>query len=118
MAERPSYGYEIAESLEGLLGEGRVNFGNLYRLLRSLEAERLVGSSCNGELPRPLKRTCELTGEGAAMLGAWAASLGVGVKTIEALLQRYDAVVSAPRRSREENNHDNDPARLRPARAG
>jgi DNA-binding PadR family transcriptional regulator len=92
LAERPSHGYEIAESLEGLLNEGRVDFGNLYRLLRSLEAEGLVSSSCNDDVPRPLKRTYELTGEGAALLSAWAASLRAGVQRINALLQRHDAI--------------------------
>lgn len=92
LAERPSHGYEVAESLEGLLDEGRVDFGNLYRLLRSLEVEGLVRSSWNDEVPGPLKRTYELTGEGAALLGAWATSLRAGVQRIETLLQRYDAV--------------------------
>jgi PadR family transcriptional regulator PadR len=92
LAERPSHGYEIAESLESLLNEGRVDFGNLYRLLRSLEAEGLVSSSCNDDVPRPLKRTYQLTGEGAALLSAWAASLRTGVQRINALLQRHDAI--------------------------
>jgi PadR family transcriptional regulator, regulatory protein PadR len=92
LAERPSHGYEIAESLESLLKEGRVDFGNLYRLLRSLETEGLVSSSWNNEVPRPLKRTYELTGEGAALLGAWAASLQAAVRRIDALLQRHNAI--------------------------
>ena len=92
LAEGPSHGYELAESLEGLLEEGRVDFGNLYRLLRSLEAEGLVGSSWNDSLPGPLKRTYELTGEGAALLGAWAASLRAAAQRIDAVLQRYDAI--------------------------
>lgn len=93
LAERPSHGYGIAESLEDLLKEGRVDFGNLYRLLRSLEAEGLVSSSWNDEeAPGPLKRTYELTGEGAALLGAWATSLRAQVERIAALLQRYDAI--------------------------
>jgi PadR family transcriptional regulator PadR len=91
LAERPSHGYELADSLEGLLKEGKVDFGNLYRLLRSLEAEDLVRSSWSDEVPGPLKRTYELTREGAALLDAWAGSLRAGVERIEALLQRYDA---------------------------
>ena len=94
LAERPSHGYEIAESLEGLLEEGRVDFGNLYRLLRSLEAEGLVSSSWNDELTGPLKRTYELTSEGAALLGAWAASLRAAAQRIDAVLQRYDAIAT------------------------
>jgi PadR family transcriptional regulator, regulatory protein PadR len=59
--------------------------------LRSLEAEDLVRSSWSDDVPGPLKRTYELTGEGAALLDAWAGSLRAGVERIEALLQRYDA---------------------------
>jgi DNA-binding PadR family transcriptional regulator len=94
LAERPSHGYEVAESLEGLLDEGRVDFGNLYRLLRSLEAEGLVSSSWNDEVPGPLKRTYELTPEGAALLEAWAASLRTAMGRIDALLQRHDVITS------------------------
>jgi DNA-binding PadR family transcriptional regulator len=94
LAERPSHGYEIAELLEDVLKEGRVDFGNLYRLLRSLEAEGLVSSSWNEEVPRPLKRTYELTSEGAALLDAWAASLQAAIGRIDALLQRYDATAN------------------------
>lgn len=92
LAERPSHGYEVAESLEDLLGEGRVDFGNLYRLLRSLEAEDLVSSAWNDELPGPLKRTYDLTAEGAALLEAWAASLRGARQRIDALLQRHEAI--------------------------
>lgn len=92
LAERPSHGYEVAESLEGLLDEGRVDFGNLYRLLRSLEAEGLVSSSWNDEVQGPLKRTYELTAEGAALLEAWAASLRAAMERIDALLQRHDVI--------------------------
>ncbi len=92
LAEGPSHGYELAEALEGLLDEGRVDFGNLYRLLRSLEGEGLVTSSWSEEAPGPLKRIYELTGEGAALLGAWAASLRSGQVRITALLERYEAI--------------------------
>jgi PadR family transcriptional regulator PadR len=92
LAEGPSHGYELADALEELLGEGRVDFGNLYRLLRSLEGEGLVASSWSEDAPGPLKRTYELTGEGAALLGTWSASLRSGQERIAALLERYEAV--------------------------
>jgi hypothetical protein len=56
LAEGPSHGYELADALEELLEEGRVDFGNLYRLLRSLEGEGLVASSWSEDTPGPLKR--------------------------------------------------------------
>ena len=45
LAEGRSHGYQLADHLEELLDEGRVDFGNLYRLLRALEEEGLVAST-------------------------------------------------------------------------
>jgi DNA-binding PadR family transcriptional regulator len=92
LAERPSHGYELADALEGLLQEGRVDFGNLYRLLRSLEGEGLVASSWSDDAPGPLKRTYELTEEGAALLGAWTESLRASQERIGAFLRRHEDV--------------------------
>ena len=44
LRERPLHGYELIERLPEVVGEGRVDVGNLYRLLRALEAEGLVSS--------------------------------------------------------------------------
>ncbi len=92
LAEGPSHGYQLAEELEGLAGEGRVDFGNLYRLLRSLEGDGLVTSSWGDVAPGPLKRTYDLTEEGRVLLDAWAASLVAGQARIRALLERYQAL--------------------------
>ncbi|MHB1504756.1 MAG: PadR family transcriptional regulator [Acidimicrobiales bacterium] len=90
LSEGSNHGYELAEQVESLLGEGRVDLGNLYRLLRSLEAEGLVRSTWSDDLPGPLKRTYELTDEGRALLDAWAESLRAGQQRISTFLQRYD----------------------------
>ena len=100
LAEGPSHGYDLADALEGLLEEGRVDFGNLYRLLRSLEAEGIVVSSWSDEVPGPLKRTYALTDEGTALLASWAESLRVSQECVAAFLQRYRAVTSKPREAR------------------
>ena len=92
LAEGPSHGYRLADHLEELLDEGRVDFGNLYRLLRALEEEGLVASALSEEAPGPQKRVYELTGEGAALLDAWAASLRARSERIGALLARYEAL--------------------------
>ena len=92
LAEGESHGYQLAEDLEELLDEGRVDFGNLYRLLRSLEEEGLVASTWSEEAPGPQKRVYELTGEGAALLDAWAASLRARRERLGALLARYEAL--------------------------
>ncbi len=92
LAEGRSHGYQLADQLEELLDEGRVDFGNLYRLLRALEDEGLVTSTWGEEAPGPQKRVYELTSEGAALLDAWAASLRARSERIGALLGRYEAV--------------------------
>ena len=92
LAEGPSHGYQLADHLEELLDESLVDFGNLYRLLRALEEEGLVASTWSEEAPGPQKRVYELTGEGAALLDAWAASLRARRERIGALLARYEAV--------------------------
>src|SRR6185503_18994271 len=75
LRERPLHGYELIERLPEVAGEGRIDVGNLYRLLRSLEAEGLVSSEWSAELPGPAKRTYELTDEGRLLLDRWAEAL-------------------------------------------
>ncbi len=84
------HGYELAEQIESLVGEERVDLGNLYRLLRSLEAEGLVSSEWRDDLSGPLKRTYELTPDGKALLGAWAESLKANKSRLETFLERYE----------------------------
>ena len=64
LRERPLHGYELLERIPELGVEGRVDIGNLYRLLRSLEDEGLVSSEWSADLPGPAKRTYELTDDG------------------------------------------------------
>jgi len=71
LAERPTHGYELLERLPELLGEERVDVGNLYRFLRALEQDGVVTSEWSAELPGPAKRTYALTDDGRALLAAW-----------------------------------------------
>jgi PadR family transcriptional regulator PadR len=71
LASRPTHGYELIERLPELSGEDRVDVGNLYRALRSLEEEGLVSSEWSGDLPGPTKRTYTLTDEGHDLLASW-----------------------------------------------
>jgi PadR family transcriptional regulator, regulatory protein PadR len=71
LASRPTHGYELIERLPELSGEDRVDVGNLYRALRSLEEEGLVSSEWSGDLPGPTKRTYTLTDEGHDLLTSW-----------------------------------------------
>ena len=71
LARRPTHGYELIELLPELTAEDRVDVGNLYRTLRSLEEEGLVSSEWSGNLPGPTKRTYTLTEEGHIVLASW-----------------------------------------------
>jgi poly-beta-hydroxybutyrate-responsive repressor len=71
LSDGPTHGYELLERLPGLLGEDRVDVGNVYRALRALEDEGLVVSEWRADLPGPAKRTYTLTADGAALLAAW-----------------------------------------------
>ena len=75
LADRATHGYELLEQLPELLGEQRVDVGNVYRALRALEDEGLVVSEWSAELPGPAKRTYTLTDDGRALLDAWIESL-------------------------------------------
>src|SRR6266516_7630032 len=90
LRERPLHGYELIEKLPEVAGEGRVDVGNLYRLLRALEAESLVSSEWSAELPGPAKRTYELTGEGRRLLDRWAEALRQAQADVQGFLDRYD----------------------------
>ena len=63
------------ERLPELVGDERVDVGNVYRTLRSFEDEGLVASEWSGDLPGPTKRTYTLTDEGRAVLDTWLGSL-------------------------------------------
>jgi poly-beta-hydroxybutyrate-responsive repressor len=90
LRERPLHGYELIERLPELAGEGRIDVGNLYRLLRALEAEGLVSSEWSAELPGPAKRTYELTPEGRRLLDRWAEALQQAQGDVQSFLDRYE----------------------------
>jgi PadR family transcriptional regulator PadR len=90
LRERPLHGYELLERLPELGVEGRVDIGNLYRLLRALEEEGLVTSEWSADLPGPAKRTYELTDQGRRLLDRWAEALGRAQESISSFLERYE----------------------------
>ena len=92
LRERPHHGYELIERLPELAGEEtRIDVGNLYRLLRALEAEGVVTSEWSADLPGPAKRTYELTPEGRRLLDRWADALRSAQGVVQSFLERYDA---------------------------
>ena len=76
LRERPAHGYELLEALPELIGDERVDVGNVYRTLRAFEDEGLVVSEWQADLPGPTKRTYTVTPAGRAVLDAWLDSLG------------------------------------------
>src|SRR3954451_4339114 len=75
LAEGPRHGYELIELLPELVGEERVDVGNLYRFLRGLEEDGIVESEWNADLPGPSRRTYRLTDTGRTLLRRWADAL-------------------------------------------
>ena len=90
LRERPLHGYELLERIPELGVEGRVDIGNLYRLLRALEDEGLVRSEWSADLPGPAKRTYELTTAGKHLLDEWASALRRSRERIDTFLDRYE----------------------------
>src|SRR5207244_2395849 len=90
LSERPLHGYELLDLLPELIGEQRVDVGNLYRVLRALEEEGIVSSEWSADLPGPAKRTYELTAAGRRLLDEWAGALREAQGTVAAFLDRYE----------------------------
>jgi poly-beta-hydroxybutyrate-responsive repressor len=89
--ERPMHGYELLERVPELVREERrVDLGNLYRLLRSLEEEGIVSSEWDESLPGPAKRTYRLTEAGRTVLGQWADALREVRGVISEFLDRHE----------------------------
>jgi PadR family transcriptional regulator PadR len=100
LEERAAHGYELLERLRPLVGEQRVEMGNLYRLLRALENEGLVSSQWDAEAPGPAKRRYQLTDEGMRLLAQWVEALRGVQDRIEVFIDRYERgeeVNDAPR---------------------
>jgi len=76
ISDGPTHGYELLERLPAVVGDERVDVGNVYRALRALEDEGFVVSEWRADLPGPAKRSYTLTDEGRTLLGEWLRALG------------------------------------------
>jgi poly-beta-hydroxybutyrate-responsive repressor len=93
LREQPMHGYELLDRIAEIApneSRGRVDLGNLYRLLRALEEEGIVSSEWNAEIPGPARRTYRLTDAGARLLDEWAQALRRAREGLDAFLARYD----------------------------
>ena len=85
LREHPAHGLDLLERLPELIGEQRVEMGNLYRLLRSLEEEGLVVSEwADG------KRTYAITDAGLRLLDEWVDALRRALVRTEEFIKRYE----------------------------
>ena len=89
LREQARHGYELIELAPAVAGGERVDVGNLYRLLRTLEAEGIVESVWSGDLPGPAKRTYTLTETGRRVLDQWAEALARMRDDVSTFLERY-----------------------------
>ncbi len=104
LRDTASYGYDLTDELEEILGE-RVDHGNLYRMLRSFEEDGLVTSEWRDDLPGRSKRTYRLTADGLAVLDQWAEALADLQGNIDAFLARHHGdgePTNSPHNSKEE----------------
>jgi PadR family transcriptional regulator, regulatory protein PadR len=85
-----AHGYGLADAVEELDPDDRVDLGNLYRLLRSLEEDGFVTSQWRDDLPGRSKRTYALTDEGRTLLDTWAEALRSAETNIGGFLRRYE----------------------------
>jgi DNA-binding PadR family transcriptional regulator len=82
-----AHGYELADSLRPWIPEDRIDLGNLYRMLRSMEDDGIVRSHWSQDDPGRAKRMYELTDDGEQLLDAWLDSLRAAGDTIGAFLR-------------------------------
>src|SRR6201987_4673057 len=90
LRERPLHGYELLDRLPELGVEGRIDVGNLYRLLRGLENEGPLRAAGGAARPGPAKPPSELPAEGRRVLDSWADGLRRAQSTIDGFLARYE----------------------------
>jgi DNA-binding PadR family transcriptional regulator len=91
LRDNPGHGYELLEQLQALMPGDRIDMGNLYRVLRSLEREGLVASTWHDELPGPAKRTYVITPSGRRVLDQWVEAFHKIEQQIDAFVKRYQA---------------------------
>ncbi len=91
LREGAKHGYELLDRLPELSSEnGAIDVGNLYRLLRAMEAEGVVSSEWQAEVGSP-RRIYRLTAPGAQLLDGWADSLGSVRSSVDHFLTLYVA---------------------------
>ena len=99
LLEEPAHGYDLLERLRPL-GFLRDDPGRLYRALRGLEGEGLVGSAWERSQAGPDRRVYQLTRAGREELHREALALRGTADVLAAFLSRYEEFVAVGRSSR------------------
>jgi poly-beta-hydroxybutyrate-responsive repressor len=89
LRDSPGHGYELLEQLQTLMPAERIDMGNLYRILRSLERDGLVDSTWDESAPGPAKRVYVITQSGRRVLGQWVDAFTKIEQQIEQFRKRY-----------------------------
>jgi PadR family transcriptional regulator len=90
LRDSPGHGYELLEKLEALMPAERIDMGNLYRILRSLERDGLVDSTWDADAPGPAKRIYVITESGRRVLAQWVDAFTKIERQIEQFRKRYE----------------------------
>jgi poly-beta-hydroxybutyrate-responsive repressor len=89
LRDAPGHGYELLEQLQTLMPNERIDMGNLYRILRSLEREGLVTSTWDEKAPGPAKRIYVITQSGRRVLAQWVEAFKKIEQQIAVFSKRY-----------------------------
>lgn len=94
------HGYAITTQLEEMgITDGPVDIGQVYRILRDLEASGRVTSTWTADAAGPQRREYELTPAGYAAIDEWAAVMKERARLIGEFNGRYLEAVVGPRLS-------------------
>jgi PadR family transcriptional regulator, regulatory protein PadR len=90
LRDSPGHGYELLEKLETLMPAERIDMGNLYRILRSLERDGLVDSTWDDDAAGPAKRVYVISQSGRRVLAQWVEAFTKIERQIEQFRKRYE----------------------------
>ena len=88
LREKSAHGYDLLERLTGF-GFDSGDSGWLYRTLRMLERDDVVGSTWETSASGPPRRVYALTVAGRHQLHAWVVSVRASQRSVEGFLDRY-----------------------------
>ncbi|MBE7562653.1 PadR family transcriptional regulator [Acidithiobacillus thiooxidans] len=92
-AEAPAHGLALHRSINELLPEGlTVDAGNLYRLLREMEARGTLRSEWSTVGSGAARRVYQITPAGLDELAEWREDIARRRQAFDLFIQRYDAL--------------------------